>query len=167
MSIIPFKMNKFFFMFFVVFFAACHNYKNSNQENKSNGKGRMEQHRKRFRSGHNPVEPNNIFASGDTVFVPANAIVNSKLILHTVKPQEYNIQINTTGVVKPLSGHLAEVTTPFEGRIVKSFIKLGQKVTAGAACEKRQETAIGSTVVFVPRPSVPWWTQPMPPAQAT
>jgi len=131
MSIIPFKMNKFFFMFFVVFFAACHNSKNSNQENKSNGKGQMEQHHKRFRGGHNPVEPNNIFASGDTVFVPANAIVNSKLILHTVKPQEYNIQINTTGVVKPLSGHLAEVTTPFEGRIVKSFIKLGQKVTTG------------------------------------
>jgi len=131
MSIIPFKMNKFFFMFFVVFLAACHNYRNSNQENKSNGKGRMEQHRKRFRGGHNPVEPNNILASGDTVFVPANAIVNSKLILHTVKLQEYNVQINTTGVVKPLSGHLAEVTTPFEGRIVKSFVKLGQKVTTG------------------------------------
>jgi len=118
-------------MFFVVFLAACHNYRNSNQENKSNGKGRMEQHRKRFRGGHNPVEPNNILASGDTVFVPANAIVNSKLILHTVKLQEYNVQINTTGVVKPLSGHLAEVTTPFEGRIVKSFVKLGQKVTTG------------------------------------
>jgi len=118
-------------MVFVVVLAACHNYRNSNQENKSNGKGRMEQHRKRFRGGHNPVEPNNILASGDTVFVPANAIVNSKLILHTVKLQEYNVQINTTGVVKPLSGHLAEVTTPFEGRIVKSFVKLGQKVTTG------------------------------------
>jgi cobalt-zinc-cadmium efflux system membrane fusion protein len=33
--------------------------------------------------------------------------------------------------VKPLSGHLAEITAPFEGRIVKSFIKLGQNVTTG------------------------------------
>jgi cobalt-zinc-cadmium efflux system membrane fusion protein len=131
MSIIPFKMNKYIFMLFAVFFAACHDYKNSNQENKSNGKGRMEQHRKRLRGGHNPVESNNIFTRGDTVFVPANAIVNSKLILHTVKIQEYNVQVNTTGVVKPLSGHLAEVTTPFEGRIVKSFVKLGQEVTTG------------------------------------
>jgi cobalt-zinc-cadmium efflux system membrane fusion protein len=124
-------MSKFLFMFLVVSFAACHNYKNRHQENKSKGKGRMEQHRQRFRGGRNSAEPGNIFASGDTVFVPANAVVNSKLRLLTVKPHEFNVQINTTGVVKPLSGHLAEVTSPFEGRIIKSFVKLGQKVTPG------------------------------------
>jgi cobalt-zinc-cadmium efflux system membrane fusion protein len=41
------------------------------------------------------------------------------------------IQFTTTGVVRPLAGHKADVAAPFEGRIVKSFIKLGQKVKTG------------------------------------
>lgn len=65
-------------------------------------------------------------------------------------------------VVQDIASSGAMSGTPF----ISAWV-VGQKVTAGAACEKRQETAIGSTVVFVPRPSVPWWTQPMPPAQAT
>ena len=50
---------------------------------------------------------------------------------YTVNPQQYTVQFTTTGVVKPIAGHKAEVAAPFEGRIVKSFIKLGQKVTTG------------------------------------
>lgn len=132
MSIIPFKMNKLFFIFFVIFFAACQDSGTDNQEPGRSGRGRMEHHRKRFRGGHNPVEPVSIFSRGDTVFVPVKAVVNAKLILDTVKLQEYSAVLNTTGVVKPISGHLVEVTTPFEGRVVRSFIKLGQKVNTGA-----------------------------------
>jgi cobalt-zinc-cadmium efflux system membrane fusion protein len=91
----------------------------------------MHQHRKRFRGGHESEKPVNIYNSGDTVFVPEGAVVNSKLSFYTVTLQEFKAQLNTTGVVKPISGHLAEITTPFEGRVVKSFIKLGQKVKTG------------------------------------
>ena len=78
-----------------------------------------------------PFESSNIFVRGDTVFVPASSAVLVKLKMQTINSQENLVQFITTGVVKPLSGHLAEITVPFEGRIVKSFIKLGQKVTIG------------------------------------
>lgn len=125
-------MNKLFFIFFILLFSACQNSGNMNQEPAESGQGRMHQHRNRFRGGHSHNETVNIYSSGDTVFVPERAAVNSKLKLHTVNLQDYKAQLNTTGVVKPISGHLAEVTTPFEGRVVRSFIKLGQKVNTGA-----------------------------------
>jgi cobalt-zinc-cadmium efflux system membrane fusion protein len=124
-------MNKLIFITFIVFFAACKNSEEGNHETRSSTSGRMEHHRKRIRGKHQSVESNNIIARGDTVFVPLSSPVGTKLKIHTVESQEYLIQFTTTGVVKPLSGHLAEVTAPFEGRIVKSFVKLGQKITTG------------------------------------
>lgn len=93
--------------------------------------GRMERRRMRFRDGQKPVESIGLFSRGDTVFVPAKSNVHAKLKVEVIRSQEYLMQVTTTGVVKPLSGHLAEISVPFEGRIVKSFIKLGQKVTTG------------------------------------
>jgi membrane fusion protein, heavy metal efflux system len=91
----------------------------------------MEHQRKHIRGRQKPPESNNITTRNDTVFVPAGSTVLAKLKIQTVNSQKNLIQFTTTGVVKPLSGHLAEITVPFEGRIVKSFIKLGQKVTTG------------------------------------
>lgn len=91
----------------------------------------MQQHRNRFRGGHNPGEPVNIYSRGDTVFVPQSSPVSGKLVQLTVKSQDYNAQFITTGVVKPRAGHMAHVTTPFDGRVLKSFVRLGEKVRAG------------------------------------
>jgi cobalt-zinc-cadmium efflux system membrane fusion protein len=68
---------------------------------------------------------------GDTIVVSENSPLFSKINLYTVKKQAYKIQCMTTGTVKTLSGCLAEISSPFEGRIVKSFVKLGQKVSVG------------------------------------
>lgn len=69
--------------------------------------------------------------SGDTVTVPENSPLYSKIGTRTIDKQEFRTQFTTTGTVKTLSGCLAEISSPFEGRIVKSFVKLGQKVSAG------------------------------------
>lgn len=124
-------MNKLILIIIMVFFTACQNSGDSNHETRSRTSGRMEHHRNRIRGRHQPVESDKILVRGDTVFVPLSSPVGTKLKIDTVDSQEYIIQFMTTGVVKPLSGHLAEVAAPFEGRIVKSFIKLGQKVTTG------------------------------------
>jgi len=124
-------MNKCIIIIFLICFTACQNSENNNPETKGNSNGRMEHQRKRIRGRQKPAESNNISARGDTVFVPAGSAVLTNLIIQTIKSQENLIQFTTTGVVKPLPGHLAEITVPFEGRIVKSFIKLGQKVTTG------------------------------------
>jgi cobalt-zinc-cadmium efflux system membrane fusion protein len=124
-------MNKILILFFVIIFSACNNSGSSDQETVHSDRGPDKNHKRGFRGRHAAAEPFNIFSSGDTVFVPAGAAVNSKLALYTVEFREYNAELNTTGVVKPISGHLAELTSPFEGRVVKSFIKLGQKVNTG------------------------------------
>lgn len=70
--------------------------------------------------------------SGDTVTVASNSPVLSKLKLFTVTSESYNSLCTTTGTVKPLSGHLAEVSAPFDGRIVKSCVRLGERVSKGS-----------------------------------
>jgi membrane fusion protein, heavy metal efflux system len=84
------------------------------------------------KSNENNSSDSHLKISGDTVFVPDNSPVLSRINLQTITNQEYNIQYKTTGTVKPLSDCMAEVSAPFEGRIVKSFVKLGQKVAAGS-----------------------------------
>lgn len=112
--------------------SACQNPVPEKPDLKSSTRGNREQHRHRFRGRHNlPPEPVNILTRGDTIFVPANSPVCNRLKIQTIDCSKHMGSFTTTGVVKPLTGHLAEVSTPFEGRIVKSFIRLGQKVKTG------------------------------------
>ncbi len=124
-------MNKLVIIISLFCFAACQSSETSNQETKGASHGRMEHKRNRARAGRNPVESNKLSARGDTVFISTNSNVFTKLKMQSIHSQEHLRQFTTTGVVKPLSGHLAEISAPVEGRIVKSFIKLGQKVSTG------------------------------------
>lgn len=69
---------------------------------------------------------------GDTVIVPTGSSVGSKLKTETAIARDYVSSCTTTGTVRPLSGCLAEVSSPFAGRIVRSLAKLGQHVSAGS-----------------------------------
>ncbi len=62
--------------------------------------------------------------------------VNDPLLLANLKtnvvhPREYHNELTTFGVVKPVPGNYAEVSVPFDGRIIRSNVKLGQKIAAG------------------------------------
>lgn len=46
-----------------------------------------------------------------------------------VSEEDFTFDLVTAGVVKAIPNHYAEIASPFSGRIVKSFIKLGQKVS--------------------------------------
>ena len=131
MSIIRYKMNRNFFIIFLFCLVACKNAENTGSVVTGISHGRTEHHRFRNRGRQNHTDPADITVNGDSVFISRNSPVKSKLKLQTIYPQEYLLHFTTTGVVKPLSGHLAEVTSPFEGRIVRSFVRLGQKVTKG------------------------------------
>ena len=69
---------------------------------------------------------------GDTLVIPEGSSILSRLKADTVRAQEFNFRFTTTGIIKPMPGMLAEVSTPFEGRVMKSFVKLGNRVNAGA-----------------------------------
>jgi len=69
---------------------------------------------------------------GDTVTLTGNSPVLEHIIVQKAQLQDFSAEFRTVGTVRPVSGKLVEITPPFAGRIVKSFVKLGQKVGAGS-----------------------------------
>jgi cobalt-zinc-cadmium efflux system membrane fusion protein len=69
---------------------------------------------------------------GDTVYVSVDSPVFKDIIVGSAQLQDFSAEFRTTGTVRPVSGKLAGIAPPFAGRIVKSFVRLGQKVNAGS-----------------------------------
>ena len=115
----------------MVLFAGCHNAGNNNSDTKNPDNIRKEKGRNHIKGDAKSAESCQILIRGDSVFIAEESPVCAKLKVQTVHYQDYLVEFTTSGVVRPLSGHLAEISTPFEGRIGKSFIKLGQKVNKG------------------------------------
>lgn len=72
-----------------------------------------------------------ITVSEDSRIIPDNSPLLQRIRLQTVTSGNYHSHYITTGTVKVITGSMAELSTPFEGRITKSFVRLGQKVSAG------------------------------------
>ncbi|MDR1880025.1 MAG: efflux RND transporter periplasmic adaptor subunit [Tannerellaceae bacterium] len=69
---------------------------------------------------------------GDTIVVSEDAPVLKQIFVQKTSLQDFSAEFRTVGTVRPVSGKLAEIAPPFAGRIVKSFVRLGQKVSAGS-----------------------------------
>ena len=69
---------------------------------------------------------------GDTVVVVENSPVFEQITVQKAQLQDFSAEFRTVGTVRPVAGKLAEIAPPFAGRIVKSFVKLGQQVGAGS-----------------------------------
>lgn len=124
-------MNRILLLILISFLCACGNSPDENPMPSDAAGKRMEQKRNRHRGGHNFPEIPAIKYHDDTVLIPGNSPVNGKLSLLTTGATEPNARFATTGVVRPLPGHMAEIASPFEGRLIKSFVTLGQKVSTG------------------------------------
>ena len=77
-------------------------------------------------------EVTDVFFEGDTIIVSENSSILKQIKVQKVELQDFSAEFRTVGTVHPVSGNLAEIAPPFAGRIVKSYIKLGQKVGAGS-----------------------------------
>lgn len=69
---------------------------------------------------------------GDTIVVSDNSPLHSKLKVVKVQKVPFQMNFTTSGVVKAIPTHYAEIASPFAGRITKSFVRLGQKVVKGS-----------------------------------
>ena len=69
----------------------------------------------------------------DGVSVLSESQLRNKLKLAVVEPQTLDVQFRTTASVGPKSGHIAEIGLPFGGRVVRSFVRLGDRVRSGQA----------------------------------
>ena len=75
--------------------------------------------------------PDIVFA-GDTITLKENSPIIAQITVQKAQLQDFSAEFRTVGTVRPEAGKLAEITPPFPGRIVKSFVRLGQKVSEGA-----------------------------------
>ena len=69
---------------------------------------------------------------GDTITLVENSPILEQIIVQQVELQDFEAEFRTVGTVRPVSGKLAEIAPPFAGRVTKSYIKLGQKVSIGS-----------------------------------
>jgi len=70
--------------------------------------------------------------SGDTIIVNSQSPILDYLITQRPSFQNFSAKFSAVGTVRPVAGKIAEIAPPFEGRIVKSYVRLGQKVAAGS-----------------------------------
>lgn len=67
------------------------------------------------------------------VSIVAGSPLAAKLTLAVTAPQTLDVQLKTTASVGPKSGSVAEIGLPFGGRVVRSFVRLGDSVRRGQA----------------------------------
>lgn len=67
--------------------------------------------------------------SNQVISLTENSNLKSRIKIVEVAEEDFTFDLVTAGLVKAIPNHYAEIGSPFSGRIVKSFIKLGQKVS--------------------------------------
>lgn len=73
-----------------------------------------------------------ITLDNDIITVSSKAAVLDKIKVESVAKSPYQAQFSTSGIVKAIPTSYAQIATPFAGRIVKSFVRLGQSVKIGS-----------------------------------
>jgi cobalt-zinc-cadmium efflux system membrane fusion protein len=69
---------------------------------------------------------------GDRIIIEENAPVLQNIKIQKVETADYQATFTSSGTVQAIPTQYAEVATPFEGRIVQSFVRPGQKVSIGS-----------------------------------
>jgi len=96
-------MNKLLFLAAIIILSACHNKKKS-------------------------IALERVEIVGDTVKIPDNSPLFKKIVTAKVVKEPYRVDVSTFGIVQAIPTNYAEIASPFSGRIIKSFVKLGQHV---------------------------------------
>ena len=73
-----------------------------------------------------------LVVNGDTIVIKENSPILEQIVVQNAQLKDFESEYRTNGTVRPVSGKLAEIAPPFAGRIIKSNVKLGQKVSAGS-----------------------------------
>ncbi|WP_306349771.1 efflux RND transporter periplasmic adaptor subunit [Flavobacterium sp. '19STA2R22 D10 B1'] len=66
------------------------------------------------------------------ISLPPKSNLLSKLKTYTVAEESFRMEMTSTGTVKTIPNNYAEIAPPFSGRILKSFVRLGQVVQPGS-----------------------------------
>jgi cobalt-zinc-cadmium efflux system membrane fusion protein len=84
------------------------------------------------KQNYSAQENTEIQYKGDTIIVRDNSPILENIIVEKSQLQDFSGEFKTVGTVRPVSGKFAEIAPPFAGRITKTFVQLGKKVSAGS-----------------------------------
>ena len=83
---------------------------------------------------------------GNTVVIAENSVINTRIKHQTIELKSFSAEFNTTGTVRAITGQLAEIAPLFDGRVTQSFVRLGQKVSAGTPLFELHSAEFSATV---------------------
>lgn len=66
---------------------------------------------------------------GNAITVPEHSALKGKLRVMTIETEPYRFQMITAGTVKAIPTQYAEIAPPFQGRVTKTYLRLGMKTT--------------------------------------
>lgn len=73
--------------------------------------------------------PADFTLKGEVITIPENSPLKSKLKVVTIDTEPYRLQMMTAGTVKAIPTQFAEIAPPFQGRVTKTFLRLGMNTT--------------------------------------
>jgi cobalt-zinc-cadmium efflux system membrane fusion protein len=88
-----------------------------------------------FASCHNNIKQDAtkvIQTTADSIIVPGNPDLTKQIKTAKIVSVPYLRKIVTSGSVKAIPNNYAEIASPFSGRIIRSFVSLGQTVAVGS-----------------------------------
>jgi cobalt-zinc-cadmium efflux system membrane fusion protein len=77
-------------------------------------------------------ENHNFKMNGDIIEVPNSSPLYSKLKTINIVDSVCELETTVSGSIKAIPNNYAKIASPFPGRITKSFVNLGQKVSQGS-----------------------------------
>ncbi|MCQ2168299.1 MAG: efflux RND transporter periplasmic adaptor subunit [Bacteroidales bacterium] len=77
------------------------------------------------------TESEEVFCEGDTVIVSNDSPILSRIHTAEAETRPVSTEFRTYGTIQARNGNFARVCVPFDGRIIRSHVQLGQKVRAG------------------------------------
>lgn len=79
-----------------------------------------------------PQQKETLSIKGNHVILAESDPVLKKIITETVTEQQYSKNITSAGTIETIPNNYAEIASPFSGRVIRSFINIGQIIKAGS-----------------------------------
>jgi len=83
------------------------------------------------RHGKTPNQRVNYVLHGDEITIPDSSNIKPQIKLAIAAKEPYKLQLYSAAKIKAIPNKYAEIAAPFNGRIMHSFVKLGQDVKPG------------------------------------
>ena len=82
--------------------------------------------------GQRHADDRGVRVEEECVVLAADSPIRERIKTQSIHFSDYQAAFTTSGVVQAIPTGYAEIASPFAGRIVKSFVRLGQQVVPGS-----------------------------------